>query len=57
MKGHMRKAHHLNHRQSLIYGATLLPVNTFFKLYLRDQERNAQEQKKTEQRKGPDKHP
>lgn len=57
MKGHMRKAHHLNHRQSLIYGATLLPVNTFFKLYLRDQERNAQEQKKTEQKKRPDKHP
>ncbi|MFR0771833.1 MAG: hypothetical protein ACLSH6_08455 [Limosilactobacillus pontis] len=46
MKGHMRKAHHLNHRQSLIYGATLLPVNTFFKLYLRDQERNAKSRRR-----------
>ncbi|MEE6634849.1 hypothetical protein [Limosilactobacillus pontis] len=38
----MHKTHHLNHRQALVYGATLLPVNTFFKLYLRDQERAQQ---------------
>ncbi|WP_278589409.1 hypothetical protein [Limosilactobacillus pontis] len=38
----MPKTHHLNHRQALVYGVTLLPVNTFFKLYLRDQERAQQ---------------
>lgn len=38
----MHKTHHLNHRQALVYGATLLPVNTFFKLYLHDQERAQQ---------------
>lgn len=38
----MHKTHHLNHRQALVYGANLLPVNTFFKLYLRDQERAQQ---------------
>jgi hypothetical protein len=35
----MKNSHQLSHRASLIYGATLLPINTFLKLYLRDQER------------------
>ena len=39
----MTKPHHLNRRQALVYGATLLPINTFFKLYLRDQERAERE--------------
>lgn len=38
----MVKPHHLSDRQALVYGATLLPINTFFKLYLRDQERTEQ---------------
>lgn len=41
----MTKPHHLNRRQALVYGATLLPINTFFKLYLRDQERAEQGQR------------
>lgn len=35
----MKNSHELSHRASLIYGAMLLPINTFLKLYLRDQER------------------
>ncbi|MGN1282643.1 MAG: hypothetical protein ACI4UB_02340 [Limosilactobacillus sp.] len=35
----MRKTHRLNRRASLAYGAILLPINTFLKLYLRDQEK------------------
>ena len=35
----MSKPHQLSCQASLVYGAMLLPINTFLKLYLRDQER------------------
>ena len=39
MRWIMSKPHQLSRQASLVYGAMLLPINTFLKLYLRDQER------------------
>lgn len=36
-----KKKGHLTKRQALVYGAYLLPMNVFFKLYLADQEKAA----------------
>ncbi len=38
----MKKLPKITRRESLIYGALLLPLNVFLKLYLRDQEKYSQ---------------
>ena len=48
----MKNSHQLSRRASLIYGATLLPINTFLKLYLREERYEAMKKQNSGQSKG-----